>query len=65
LDYVDIVFCHRFDYDTPVEETCRAFDTVINDGLAHYWGTSEWRASEVFEAFMVCKEHNLILPVAE
>lgn len=40
--YVDIVFAHRYDNSTPLEETCRAFDWVIRHGLSHYWGTSEW-----------------------
>ena len=40
LDYVDVIFCHRPDYDTPMEETCRAFDWVVRKGLAYYWGTS-------------------------
>jgi len=44
LDYVDIIFCHRFDESTPLEETCRAFDAIVKSGRAHYWGTSEWTA---------------------
>jgi len=43
--YVDIVFAHRFDTETPLEETVRAFDWVVKQGLAHYWGTSEWTAA--------------------
>ena len=53
MDYVDIVFANRFDEDTPMEEICRAFDKIINDGMAYYWATSEWRAAEIFEAFMI------------
>jgi len=45
LDYVDVVFCHHFDHYTPVEEVCRAFDTVVKSGKAHYWGTSNWTAA--------------------
>lgn len=45
LDYVDILFCHRFDNNTPLEETCRAFDEVVKSGKVHYWGTSEWTAA--------------------
>lgn len=63
LDYADLVYCHRFDEDAPLEETCRAFDWVINQGLALYWGTSEWSAANIFEAFMICRQHNLILPM--
>lgn len=44
LDYVDLVYCHRFDHITPLEETCRAMDWVVRKGLATYWGTSEWSA---------------------
>jgi aryl-alcohol dehydrogenase-like predicted oxidoreductase len=42
--YVDVVFAHRYDPYTPLEEVCRAFDWVVRHGLAHYWGTSEWTA---------------------
>lgn len=48
LDYVDIVFCHRFDSATPLEETCRAMDWVVRKGLATYWGTSEWSAQQIY-----------------
>jgi voltage-dependent potassium channel beta subunit len=65
LDYVDIVFCHRFDRYTPLEETCRAMDWVINQGLAHYWGTSQWSASQIIEAYKICEKLNLIAPVVE
>lgn len=44
LTYVDIVFAHRYDPQTPLEEVCRAFDWVVRHGWAHYWGTSEWTA---------------------
>lgn len=47
LDYVDVVFCHRPDYETPMEETCRAFDWLIRKGYAFYWGTSEWGAQDI------------------
>ena len=65
LDYVDIVFCHRYDRYTPLEETCRAMDWVINQGLAHYWGTSQWTASQIMEAYKICDKLNLIPPVVE
>lgn len=45
LDYVDIVFCHRFDDNTPLEEVCRSFDEIVKSGKAFYWGTSEWKAA--------------------
>jgi aryl-alcohol dehydrogenase-like predicted oxidoreductase len=42
MDYVDVLFCHRPDLDTPLEETCRAMHDIINSNRAFYWGTSEW-----------------------
>ena len=50
LKYVDIVYAHRPDRLTPMEETVRAFNHVIEQGMALYWGTSEWRADEIAEA---------------
>ena len=49
LDYVDLVFCHRPDAFTPVEETVRAMNFVIDQGWAFYWGTSEWTAQQITE----------------
>ena len=46
-DYVDLVFAHRPDMHTPIEETVRAFNQVINQGKAFYWGTSEWSAEQI------------------
>jgi voltage-dependent potassium channel beta subunit len=65
LDYVDVVFCHRYDRYTPLEETCRAMNWVINQGLAHYWGTSQWSASQIMEAYKICDKLNLIPPIVE
>jgi voltage-dependent potassium channel beta subunit len=65
LDYVDIIFCHRFDYDTPLEETCRGFNQIINDGKAFYWGTSEWTNEQITAAIEICDKLNLIRPVVE
>lgn len=45
LDYVDIIFCHRFDEEVPLEETCRAFDWLIKNNYCFYWATSEWSAA--------------------
>ena len=47
MDYVDVLFCHRPDQNTPVEETVRAMNWVIDQGYAHYWGTSEWSAAQI------------------
>jgi aryl-alcohol dehydrogenase-like predicted oxidoreductase len=65
LDYVDIIYCHRFDQDTPIEETIRAMNYVIEKGWALYWGTSEWSAAQIFEAFAICEKYGLIKPVVE
>jgi len=65
LDYVDIVFCHRFDKDTPLEETCRAMNFLIEQGLTFYWGTSEWSANQIEKAFKVCEKLNLIPPICD
>jgi voltage-dependent potassium channel beta subunit len=65
LDYVDVVFCHRFDRNTPLEETCRAMNWLIEQGKAFYWGTSEWSASEIGQALQICEKLNLIKPIVE
>ena len=65
LDYVDVVFCHRPDYETPMEETCRAFDWLIRKGYAYYWGTSEWNAEDIAEAHFICEKYGLNKPVVE
>ena len=65
LDYVDVVFCHRYDMMTPLEETCRAMNFVINQGWAFYWGTSEWKADQIERAIKICEKLNLIPPIVE
>jgi len=65
LDYVDIIFCHRADLETPVEETCRAFDYLINQGKTFYWGTSEWPVERIMEAHRICDKLGLHKPIAE
>lgn len=64
-DYLDLYFCHRPDKKTPIEETVRTMNTLINQGKILYWGTSEWSAQEIMEAHMVAREHHLIGPVME
>jgi voltage-dependent potassium channel beta subunit len=64
-DYLDIYFCHRPDTDTPVEETARAMDDLIHQGKVLYWGTSEWTAAQIVEAYEVCERYNLYKPVVE
>ncbi len=64
-EYVDLIYCHRPDPDTPIEETVRAMNWVIEQGWAYYWGTSEWSADQIMEAFQVAKRLNLIPPTME
>ncbi len=56
VDYVDLIFCHRPDPETPIEETVRAMDQVIRQGKALYWGTSEWSAPQLEEAHRIARE---------
>ncbi|CRK28377.1 hypothetical protein BN1708_004616, partial [Verticillium longisporum] len=65
LPYVDLVYAHRPDRHTPMEETVRAFNHVINEGKALYWGTSEWSADEIAQAWRYADKLNLIGPVME
>lgn len=65
LDYVDLIFCHRPDIHTPVEETVRAMNFLIDQGLAFYWGTSEWSAAQIMEAVSIARQHHLIPPLME
>ncbi|KAL2819302.1 NADP-dependent oxidoreductase domain-containing protein [Aspergillus cavernicola] len=65
LNYVDIIYAHRPDRLTPMEETVRAFNFVIEKGWAFYWGTSEWSADEIAEACGIAKSLGLISPIVE
>ena len=65
LEYVDILFCHRPDPETPIEETVRAIDCLIKQGLVFYWGTSEWSAKEIAEAYRIAYEMGLTPPTVE
>ncbi len=65
LDYLDLYFCHRFDPDTPVEEVVFTMNTLIQQGKILYWGTSEWRASHIAEAYGIARQYNLIPPTME
>lgn len=65
LPYVDIVYAHRPDRDTPMEEVVRAFNFLLDQGKAFYWGTSEWSASEIAEAWRVADKLGLVGPVVE
>ena len=65
LDYVDVVFCHRPDPNTPIEETVYAMHDMIAQGHALYWGTSEWSADEIRAAWEIAERHHLRKPVTE
>src|SRR5579863_608212 len=65
LDYVDLVFCHRPDPHTPIEETVWAMNDIIARGKALYWGTSEWSADEIRTAYDIAQRHHLHKPVME
>jgi voltage-dependent potassium channel beta subunit len=65
LDYVDLVFCHRADPDTPIEETVHAMHDMIAAGKVLYWGTSEWSAAEIVAAWQIADRHHLHKPVME
>jgi voltage-dependent potassium channel beta subunit len=65
MDYVDLVFCHRPDPNTPIEETVWAMHDMITSGRALYWGTSEWGADEIRAAWEIAERHHLHKPVME
>lgn len=65
LDYVDILYCHRADPNTPIEETVWAMHNIIERGKALYWGTSEWEAADILSAIEIADRRNLHKPVVE
>ena len=65
LDYIDLVYCHRADPATPIEETVWAMHDIVSRGKAFYWGTSEWSAAEIMEAWQIADKHHLHKPVME
>lgn len=65
VDYLDLYFCHRPDIDTPIEETVWAMHNLITQGKVLYWGTSEWNAQQLTEAWAVARANNLIGPTME
>ena len=65
LDHVDLLFCHRPDPDTPVEETVRAMNDIVAAGKALYWGTSEWPADRLLKAWRIADKRNFYLPQME
>ena len=65
LDHIDLIYCHRPDPQTPVEETARAMSDIIDQGKALYWGTSEWPADDIRAAWAVADRHGWHKPVME
>jgi voltage-dependent potassium channel beta subunit len=65
VEYLDLFFCHRPDPETPIEETVRAMDVLIQQGKVLYWGTSEWEAEQLSEAYSVAQNFNLTPPTME
>ncbi len=64
-DYLDIYFCHRYDENTPVREIARTMNDLIEMGKVHYWGTSEWPATRIIEAYNICDRYGWHLPQVE
>jgi voltage-dependent potassium channel beta subunit len=65
VDYLDLYFCHRPDIDTPIEETVRAMHNLIAQGKVLYWGTSEWTAQQLTEAYAIARQEHLTPPTME
>jgi voltage-dependent potassium channel beta subunit len=65
MDYVDLLYCHRADETTPIEETVWAMHNIVEQGKALYWGTSEWEAAQILEAIDVAERHHLHKPIVE
>jgi|TARA_B100001142_G_scaffold42187_2_gene37955 voltage-dependent potassium channel beta subunit len=65
VDYLDLFFCHRPDPDTPIIETVYAMNDLLHQGKIMYWGTSEWSAKEIKEAFLCAEKYNLRGPSME
>jgi voltage-dependent potassium channel beta subunit len=65
VDYLDMYFCHRPDPNVPMEEVVRAMTELVQQGKVFYWGTSEWSAQQLMEAYSVARQYNLIPPTME
>ena len=65
VDFLDLIYCHRADPDTPIEETVWAMSDIVSSGKALYWGTSEWAADEIRAAWEIAERHHLHKPVVE
>lgn len=65
LEHLDLIYCHRPDPETPIEETVWAMSDIISAGYAHYWGTSEWAAADIQAAYDIAERHHLHKPLME
>ena len=65
LDFVDLIFCHRPDPETPIEETVRAMHDIITQGKALYWGTSEWGADQIKQAWEIAERRSMERPIPQ
>jgi voltage-dependent potassium channel beta subunit len=65
VEYIDLYFCHRFDPDTPIEEVVGIMSDLVHQGKILYWGTSEWEAAQVAQAFGTARQYNLVPPTTE
>jgi len=65
MDFVDVIYCHRPDPNTPLEETVWAMHDLISSGKALYWGTSEWSADDIRGAWEIAQRHHLHKPIVE
>ncbi len=65
VEALDLYFCHRPDPETPIEETVRAMSDLVQMGKVHYWGTSEWSAQQIMEAYGIARQYNLVPPTME
>ncbi len=65
VEYLDLYFCHRPDPNTPIEETVRAMSDLIQQGKVLYWGTSEWSAESIVEAYNIARQYSLVPPTME
>jgi voltage-dependent potassium channel beta subunit len=65
VSYLDFFFCHRPDPNTPIEETVRAMSDLVHQGKVLYWGTSEWSAPEIEQAYQIARTNHLVPPTME
>jgi voltage-dependent potassium channel beta subunit len=65
VDYLDLYFCHRPDPETPIEESVAAMTDLIRQGKVLYWGTSEWSADQIMQAYKIAREYNMVPPSME